>query len=218
MWAAYVSYPAWRAKNGHVNTYAERLQGCFQYSLNGRAPPLGDPVLVALETYSYWMARGAPVDPGIAGRGYPKPGKPPLAPERARGAQVYARSCALCHAADGGGQRDNQGNPAFPALWGANSYNWGAGMVNVSYAAAFIKSSMPLSQGGSLSDQDAWDVALFVDSHERPQDPRYAGSVAHTRSLYHDSDDSKYGQVVDGYLLGSRAVPPGRHPPPPAAH
>ena len=218
MWAAYVSYPAWRAKNGHVNTYAERLQGCFRYSLNGRAPPLGDPVLVALESYSYWMARGAPVDPEISGRGYPKPGKPPLSPDRARGAQVYARSCALCHAADGGGQRDNHGNPAFPALWGANSYNWGAGIVNVSYAAAFIKSNMPLSQGATLSDQDAWDVALFVDSHERPQDPRYKDSVAHTRSLYHDGDDSMYGREVDGYLLGSRAVPPGRHPPTPAAH
>ncbi|HYM27059.1 MAG TPA: c-type cytochrome [Steroidobacteraceae bacterium] len=217
MWAAYVSYPAWRAKNGHVNTYAERLQGCFRYSMNGSAPPLGDPVLVALETYSYWMARGAPVDPEIPGRGYPTPAKPPLSPDRTRGGQVYARSCAFCHAADGGGQRDNHGNPAFPALWGANSYNWGAGMVNVSKAAAFIKSNMPLSQGNTLSDQDAWDVALFVDSHERPQDPRYTGSVAHTRSLYHDRDDSMYGQVVDGYQLGSRAVPPGRHPPAPGA-
>ena len=91
-------------------------------------------------------------------------------------------------------------------------------MVNVSNAAAFIKSNMPLSQGDTLSDQDAWDVALFVDSHERPQDPRYTDSVAHTRSLYHDRDDSMYGQVVQGYLLGSRAPSPGRRPPPTAAH
>ena len=218
VWAAYVSYPAWRAKDGHVITYAERLQGCFRYSMNGTAPPLGDPVLVALETYSYWMARGAPVDPEIAGRGYPKPGQPPLSPDRGRGAQVYARSCAFCHAPDGGGRRDARGNPAFPALWGANSYNWGAGMVSVPKAAAFIRSNMPLSQGKTLSDQDAWDVALFVDSHERPQDPRYTDSVAHTRSLYHERDDSMYGQVVDGYLLGSRAPPPGRRPAPTPAH
>jgi ABC-type lipoprotein release transport system permease subunit len=32
-------YPAYRAKNGHVNTFAERLQGCFRYSMNGKAPP-----------------------------------------------------------------------------------------------------------------------------------------------------------------------------------
>ncbi|WP_369335429.1 c-type cytochrome, partial [Burkholderia cenocepacia] len=36
---------------------AERLQGCFRYSMNGKAPPAGDPILVALETYSYWLAK-----------------------------------------------------------------------------------------------------------------------------------------------------------------
>ena len=216
MWAAYVSYPAWRVKNHHVNTFAERLQGCFLYSMNGRAPPLGDPVLVALESYSYWMAHGAPVDSNIAGRGYPKLAPPAQPPDAARGARIYARSCALCHGEKGAGRRANDGSAAFPALWGTNSYNWGAGMVNVGYAAGFIKGNMPLSQGNTLSDQDAWDVALFVDSHERPQDPRYAGSVARTRTEFHDSDNSMYGREVDGYLLGSKAVAPGPRPRTPA--
>jgi thiosulfate dehydrogenase len=212
MWAAYVSYPAYRKKNGHVNTFAERLQGCFRYSMNGQAPPLGDAVLVALESYSYWMARGAPLDPNIAGRGYVKPPKPALPPDRARGAVVYAQKCALCHGKNGDGQGANDGSPGFPALWGADSYNWGAGMVNVTNAAAFIKSSMPLSLGGTLTDQEAWDVALFVNSHERPQDPRYTGSVAATQARFHDADDSLYGQRVDGYVLGSSSVSPGHRP------
>ena len=212
MWAAYVSYPAWRAKNHHVNTFAERLQGCFRYSMNGRAPALGDPVLVALETYSYWMARGAPLDPNIAGRGYVKPAKPALTPDFARGARLYAGSCALCHGEGGAGRRANDGSPAFPALWGANSYNWGAGMVNVGKAAGFIKSNMPFSRGDTLSDQEAWDVALFVDSHERPQDPRYTGSVARTRARFHDGDDSMYGLTVNGSVLGSHAMAPGPRP------
>lgn len=212
MWAAYVSYPAYRAKNHHVNTFAERLQGCFQYSMNGRAPPLGDPVLVALESYAFWLARGAPVDPNIPGRGYVQPGKPALAPDSARGAALYERKCAQCHGPTGAGQHADAGHVLFPALWGANSYNWGAGMANVPNAAAFIKSNMPFSQGNTLSDQEAWDVAWYVDSRERPQDPRYAGSVAHTRAAYHDSEDSLYGKVVDGYLLGSKAAPPGGHP------
>ncbi|MGC1728646.1 MAG: c-type cytochrome, partial [Steroidobacteraceae bacterium] len=212
MWAAYVSYPAYRAKNGHVNTFAERLQGCFRYSMNGRPPPLGDPVLVALESYSYWMARGAPLDPNIAGRGYLKLPKPARAPDRARGAVVYAQKCALCHGERGDGQRANDGSPGFPALWGPDSYNWGAGMVNVSNAAAFIRGNMPFSLGGTLTDAEAWDVALFVDTRERPQDPRYTGSVAATRARFHDKDDSMYGQRVDGYLLGSNSVSPGRRP------
>ena len=53
LWAAYVSYPAYRSKNGHVNTFSERLQGCFKYSMNGKSPPLGDKVLIALESYAY---------------------------------------------------------------------------------------------------------------------------------------------------------------------
>ncbi len=211
MWAAYVSYPAYRAKNKHVNTFAERLQGCFNYSMNGKAPPLGDPVLIALESYSYWMARGAPLDPNIAGRGYIKLPKPTLTPDRARGGAVYEAKCALCHGKSGEGRSANDGSPGFPALWGAGSYNWGAGMVNVTNAAGFIKSNMPFSLGNSLTDQEAWDVALFVDSHERPQDPRYTGSVEATRAQFHDGDNSLYGQRVEGYVLGSKSVPPGRH-------
>jgi thiosulfate dehydrogenase len=212
MWAAYVSYPAYRAKNGHVNTFAERLQGCFRYSMNGHAPPLGDPVLIALESYSYWLARGAPLDPNIAGRGYLKPPKPTLPADPARGAEVYAQKCGLCHSKSGEGQSANDGSPGFPALWGADSYNWGAGMINVTNAAAFIKSNMPFGLGGTLTDQEAWDVALFVDSHERPQDPRFAGSVEATRARFHDHDDSLYGQRVDGYLLGSSSVTRGPRP------
>ncbi len=59
LWAAYVLYPAYRAKNGHVNSFQERLQGCFLYSMNGKAPAADDKVLVALESYAYFLARGA---------------------------------------------------------------------------------------------------------------------------------------------------------------
>ncbi|MFT4065576.1 c-type cytochrome [Paraburkholderia sp.] len=209
MWAAYVSYPAYRSKNHHVNTFAERLQGCFRFSMNGKAPPLGDPVLVALETYSYWLAQGAPLDPKIPGRGYPKLAKPAQTPDYHRGERVYQARCALCHAADGGGRHANNGVPAFPALWGDHSFNWGAGMGSISNAAGFIQANMPLGQGGSLSDQDAWDVAMFIDSHERPQDPRFTGDVATTRAKFHDSPMSMYGKTVEGVLLGSQSTPSG---------
>jgi thiosulfate dehydrogenase len=209
MWAAYLSYPAYRSKNHHVNTFAERLQGCFRFSMNGKAPPLGDPVLVALETYSYWLAQGAPLDPKIAGRGYTKIAKPAQTPDYHRGEAVYQARCALCHAADGSGQRARNGAAAFPALWGDASFNWGAGMGSVKNAASFIKGNMPLGQGGTLSDQEAWDVAMFIDSHDRPQDPRFTKSVDETRKQFHDSPQSMYGQSVNGSVLGSQSTPNG---------
>ncbi|KIG11191.1 cytochrome c class I [Burkholderia sp. MR1] len=202
LWGAYISYPAYRSKNGHVNSFAERMQGCFRYSMNGKAPPLGDPVLVALETYAYWLAKGAPVGEKVEGRGYPRLAAPSHPPDFKRGSQVYAQHCALCHGADGLGQGSG-GKTVFPPLWGANSFNWGAGMHEIQNAAGFIKANMPLGLGGTLTDQEAWDVATFMDSHERPQDPRFTGSVEATRTKYHDTPHSMYGKSVNGHVLGS---------------
>jgi len=53
------------------------------------------------------------------------------------------------------------------------------------------------------SDQDAWDVAMYMNAHERPQDPRYRGDLAATRKAYHDSPMSLYGTTVNGHLLGA---------------
>jgi len=203
LWAAYISYPAYRSKNKHVNTYAERLQGCFRFSMNGKAPPLGDPVLVALESYSYWLAKGAPVGEKLKGQGYPKLEKPAAEPDYARGGKIYEQHCAMCHGADGQGQV-SAGQMVFPPLWGAKSFNWGAGMHDIKNAAGFIKANMPLGLGGTLSDQDAWDVALFMDSHDRPQDPRFTKSVQETRKKYHDSPTSMYGKTVNGRVLGAK--------------
>src|SRR6185437_9001484 len=169
----------------------------------------GDPVLVALETYSYWLAQGAPLDPTIAGRGYTKVAKPAQPPDYHRGETVYQARCALCHAADGGGQRARDGAPAFPALWGDASFNWGAGMADISNAAAFIKGNMPLGRGGTLTDQEAWDVATFIDSHDRPQDPRFTESVETTREKFHNTAQSMYGKTVNGIVLGSHSTPSG---------
>ena len=210
LWAAYVAYPAYRSKNKHVNTFEERIQGCFKFSMNGKAPPLGSETLVALETYSYFLAKGAPTGVDLPGRGYGTLKKPAKPFDYARGQKIYETSCALCHGANGEGRNAADGRTVFPALWGPHSFNWGAGMGNIKNAAAFIKSNMPFGHGGTLSDQQAWDVAAFVDSHERPQDPRFTGTVEGTRAKYHDGATWMYGKTVNGVLLGEHSVPPGK--------
>ena len=209
MWAAYVSYPAYRAKNKKVNTFEERLQGCFMYSENGKAPPLGSEPLVALESYAYWLSTGLPVDEKTPGRGYPALAKAAQAPDYVRGQKVYAQSCAICHGADGQGQYVD-GKTVFPPLWGDKSFNWGAGMGSIKNAAEFIHANMPYGQSYSLTPQQAWDVAYFMDAQERPQDPRWTGTVAGTRAKYHDSPFSLYGTKVNGKLLGNTGAPKAR--------
>lgn len=203
LWAAYVRYPRYRSKNHKVNSFADRLQGCFRFSMNGKAPAPDSDVIRALTAYSYWLATGAPTGKDMPGFGYPKQGfNPPAAYDYAHGQKVYGEKCALCHGADGQGQKV-AGAYVFPPLWGPQSFNWGAGMHQLNNAAAFIKANMPFSRGGTLSDADAWDVAYFMDAHERPQDPRFNGNVAATRKQYHDSKWSLYGTEVNGVLLGS---------------
>lgn len=201
MWAAWVRYPRYRSKDHKVDTFGERLQGCFRFSMNGKSPPANGKVIEALEAYSYWLATGAPADKNLPGYGYPKLASPPQPPTYASGKSVYEQKCAVCHGPEGQGQAAD-GVQVFPPLWGSHSYNWGAGMSSVKTAAEFVQANMPLGLGGTLTNQEAWDVAYFLDAHDRPQDPRFNGSVASTRKKFHNSPWSLYGAVVNGHLLG----------------
>ena len=208
MWAAYVIYPKYRSKNKQINTMEDRLRGCFTYSMNGQdspsggPPPAGHPIYKDLQMYFHWLASGAPVGESLPGQGYPELEKTALGYDPQRGAQVYEQNCAACHGSNGQGQRDLNGKLVFPPLWGPNSYNWGAGMARVNTAASFIKANMPMGQGGTLTDQEAWDAAAFIDSQERPRDPRQTGSVADNAAANH-GQDTYYGKIVEGRLLGT---------------
>jgi thiosulfate dehydrogenase len=83
--------------------------------------------------------------------------------DTAAGARVYAGVCVKCHGPDG------QGTPVAPPLWGAGAYNIGAGMTRVRTAAEFIRENMPFDQPGSLTDQQAYDVAMYVNGRPRPE-------------------------------------------------
>ena len=202
LWGAYVTYPAFRKKTNHVDTLQDRIAGCFKYSMNGKAPAADSETMNALVVYSFWMAEGAPTGLKLSGQGYPKLPKPAREPNFEAGKTVYDKNCSLCHGADGQGQSVDK-TTVFPALWGSRSYNWGAGMHAIDTSAGFIKANMPLGLANTLSVQDAWDVAYFVNGHERPKDPRSNGSIEKTQKSNHASDDCLYNQTVDGHRLGA---------------
>jgi thiosulfate dehydrogenase len=73
-----------------------------------------------------------------------------------------------CHGADGQGTLD------VPPLWGDGSYNEAAGLADMRMAAAFIRVNMPWGityLDPLLSEQQAWDLAAFIDSKPRPPGP-----------------------------------------------
>jgi thiosulfate dehydrogenase len=203
MWAAVPQYPKYRSKNDTVNTLEMRIQGCFRYSQNGTPPPAGSDELVALMTYMHWLATGLPTGIKPKASGYPPLAAPEAEPDRRRGEAVYAASCAVCHGETGQGSVV-AGEQVIPPLWGPQSYNWGAGMHQPDKAAAFIYANMPYGAAGTLTVQQAWDVAAWIDSHPRPQDPRFTDSVQKTRELYHAGHKyDYYGAAPDGMTLGA---------------
>lgn len=171
MWGAFPMYPTYRGKNNLVNSFENRLQGCFIYSMNGVAPEAGSSEMEALAAYSAWMSEALPVGVAVEGRGYPSV-KNFKDPDKTRGADLYAQKCAICHGDEGQGIKalGTQVGYQFPPLWGPDSYNWGAGMHSEKNFRNFIKGNMPLGQGGTLSDQGAADIAAYVNqtSHARP--------------------------------------------------
>lgn len=162
-------YPAYRSRNARVDTLSERINGCMQRSMNGKPLPLDSEEMIAMLSYIAWLSQGVPAGAEVEGRGL-RPVKAPAAPNAGRGKAVYAKQCVACHGADGGGTKGADGVYLFPPLWGPKSFNVGAGMARLDTAAAFFRAEMPFGHPG-LSDQDAYDVALYVTTQPRPDFP-----------------------------------------------
>ncbi len=57
---------------------------------------------------------------------------------------VYAAKCQSCHQQNGEGTfNTDKTEYTFPALWGKNSYNDGAGLYRISNFAKYVKYNMP---------------------------------------------------------------------------
>ena len=145
--------------------------------MNGRALPLDSGEMKAMLAYIRFISAGVPTGRSAEGRATPPLPLPAVASDPAHGAAVFAETCAVCHQADGQGKRWGPEDAAqrhryqFPPLWGPDSYNDGAGMARPITAANFIRANMPFGvdfEHPVLSAQDAFDVAVFVDSQQRP--------------------------------------------------
>jgi len=128
------------------------------------------PDMMALVTYiddltAAWRRRhgGAPAPSGF-------PALAARIPDAANGAVIYRQRCAFCHGADGEG-RYASGTYYRPALWGPRSFDTHAGMARPATFVAFVHANMPLGSGGALTEQEAWDLAGFVDGQCRPKTP-----------------------------------------------
>ncbi len=173
-----VNYPHANPRAGRPLSLAERVNGCFVRSMNGKALAPDSAEMTAILAYFDWLSAGLPPKADVAGKGT-GPFNGTLVADSSHGKDVYAAQCAECHGAGGDGVQDASGAFVFPPLWGDQSFDIGAGMARTYTAAAFVKHNMPigigfnprLGQGEALSDQDALDVAEYFTHQPRPDFP-----------------------------------------------
>jgi len=161
-------FPAYETRSASVETLADRINDCFRRSMNGKALDVDSVPMRAMLAYIAWLSTGVPTGTSVEGRGFRAVAAPVRAPDAGRGAMLFERQCASCHGQNGGGTRNADGSYTMPPVWGPNSFNAGAGMKRAEISAAFIKAKMPLGRGGTLSDQDAWDIAALISGAPRP--------------------------------------------------
>ncbi|UDK98680.1 c-type cytochrome [Lysinibacillus sphaericus] len=158
------NYPQYIARSGGIVTIEERINGCMVRSMNGKKFEMNSDELEAMVAYFAYISQGVPVGAEREWAGTSNMKSVPI-PDVAHGEELYAQSCIACHAADGSGTGATTG----PALWGENSFNDGAGMARMSKMAGYIQNNMPVGAGGTLSDQDAADLAAYILSQNRPE-------------------------------------------------
>jgi len=166
-------FPEYRARRGSVESLEQRLNDCFVRSMNGHALPPASAEMIGLLSYIAWLSQGVPVGSEVVGRGF-RDISAPTPPDVARGKALYAQKCSACHGVNGLGLAGAGGAFTFPPLWGPRSFNTGAGMARISVAAAFVQAKMPLGAGGTLTDQEAYDIAAYFTAQPRPKFMAYA--------------------------------------------
>jgi thiosulfate dehydrogenase len=155
------TFPQYNARAGHVISLKDRIQECFVRSENGKPLDYDGPEMKALVDYITWLSQPEPGHKPFKGKGLIK--LPELTPDIDNGKQIYYTQCAGCHGNEGEGRA-----PLFPAVWGPNSFNDGAGMNNVVKMAAFVQHNMPANRMGILTPQEAYDVSGFLHTQSRP--------------------------------------------------
>lgn len=156
----YARFPQYNARSAQVFNLEDRINGCFERSMNGRPLPHDATAMRDMVAWMAHVSRGVAVGDSVPGQGVPRPQV--NAGDTIAGAEVWRNTCAACHGLDG------QGTPVAPPAWGPRSFNIGAGMARLRTAAGFIRHNMPFDRPGTLTDSQAVNVAAYLVSRPRP--------------------------------------------------
>lgn len=167
------TYPRFRERSGTVENIYKRVNDCIERSLNGKPLDTTSKEMRAIASYIKWLGNDVPKNVKPVGVGITTLAFLDREANPANGKEVYVQKCQRCHGVNGEGRLNTDGNGyAYPPLWGKHSYNTGAGLYRITRFAGYVKDNMPFGSSHmdqQLTDEEAWDVAAFVNSQPRPQ-------------------------------------------------
>jgi thiosulfate dehydrogenase len=194
------TYPKFRERSGAIENIPKRVNDCFERSLNGKAIDTRGYEMKSILAYMQWLGQNVKKGEKPKGSGITDLQYLDRAASPAKGQIVYNQKCQSCHGADGQGLKNiNEISYRYPPLWGQRSYNNGAGLFRLSRFAGYVKDNMPFNQAKHnapvLSDEEAWDVAAFVNSQPRPR----ADSEKDWPNIAAKPVDHPFGPYTDGF-------------------
>lgn len=205
-------FPIFIGRENKIESLEERINGCFERSMNGKAIPTDSKEMRAIISYIKHLSKHIPVGERIAGQGFVKITVPERAADTKSGAAVFQRYCISCHGENGQGHRKGKAGDGngytYPPLWGNDSFNDGAGMARLLTAAKFIKGNMPLgatAENPILTDEEAYDVAAYINSFDRP---KKANKEADYPDLSKKPKDCPYPPYIDNINVKQHTLGP----------
>jgi thiosulfate dehydrogenase len=171
--AVAATYPKFRARSGTEESIEKRVNDCFERSLNGRALKNDSHEMKAIVAYIMWVGKDVEKGKSPMGVGLVELSYLDRPASAEHGKLVYDQKCTVCHGKNGEGiTLSDGGGYQYPPLWGEQSYNIGAGLYRLSRFAGYVKANMPFGatyEAPQLTDEEAWDVAAYVNSLPRPE-------------------------------------------------
>jgi thiosulfate dehydrogenase len=170
--AVAANYPRFRERSGAVESIYKRVNDCMERSLNGQALDTTCHEMQAIKAYIEWLGKDVPKGTKPKGSGLTELVYLDQEADPEKGKTVYTAKCVSCHGDEGEGKLNTDNiTYQYPPLWGEHSYTMAAGLFRLSRLAGYVKSNMPFGVNydhAQLSDEEAWDVAAFVNSQPRP--------------------------------------------------
>ena len=199
-------YPEFNKRAGRTFSLEDRIVECFKRSIDAMPqrsagsdsisgiknnPETNSGEVQALSAYISWLSQGYPAGTKLPWRGQNVIPREKLIPvgqlNPNEGEELYKERCSNCHGEDGQGVQigDKKAGP----LWGNDSWNDGAGAARIYTLAGMFMYAMPYVNPKSLTEEEAQQIAAYIDSKPRPRYPfkenDYPGSTIPADAVYY---------------------------------